>query len=143
MIHMNMSLVLPCWSSCTIVGIAVKILVCIRSWSLLFLLPRTPISIVPRLTTTVAWSHNTRILCIAVPLQWRWCKVRRLKISMLDLTSWSLKSLHCNLHPLLLIRTGNKSLRRKTIMELHVFSCGSSALHLPLVLHNSSSIFKD
>jgi hypothetical protein len=118
-----MSFILPCWSSCTIVGIAVEVLlVCIRSWSMFCLLPRTPISIVPSLTTTVAWSHNTRIMCIVVPLRWWRCRARRLKISMLDLTLQSLKSLRYNLHPLLLTRTENKSLRRKTITELLVVS---------------------
>jgi hypothetical protein len=28
MIHMSMSLILPCWSSCNVIGIAVDVLVC-------------------------------------------------------------------------------------------------------------------
>jgi hypothetical protein len=125
-------------------------LVCIRSWSLLCLLPQTPISIVPSLTTIVAWSHNSRILCIVVPLQWRRCRVRRLKVGMMYLPLRSLESLCCNLHPLLLTRMKDRSLRRRTIMKLRrtimkllVASLGSSALHLPLALHNFSSVFKD
>jgi hypothetical protein len=143
MVDTSTSLVLPCWSSCTTVGIVIEVLVYIQSWSLLCLLPWTPISIMPSYTTIVAQSHNTRILCIVVPLCWRWCRVRRLKISTLDMMLWSLKSLHCNLHPLLPTRTKNMSLRRKTITEHFVVSWGFSALHLPPTLHNSSSVFKD
>jgi hypothetical protein len=58
----------------------------------------TSISIVPSLTTTVAWFHNTKILCITVPLRWWWCRVRRLKIGALNLSLRSLKSLTYSLH---------------------------------------------
>jgi hypothetical protein len=34
-------------------------------------LPWTPVSAVPSLTTTIAWSPNTSILHIVVPLWWR------------------------------------------------------------------------
>jgi hypothetical protein len=143
MIHTSTSLILPCWSSGTIVGIAVEILICVRSWSLLCLLPRAPISIVPILTIIIAWSHNTKILCIVAPLWWRHCRVRSLEIRVLNLSLRSLKSLHCNLHPLLLTGTENMSLSGRTIAELLVASMCSSALHLPLALHDSSSILKD
>jgi hypothetical protein len=124
-------------------GRRVKGRVCIHSWSLLCLLTWTPISIMPSLTTTVARSHNTRILCIVFTLRWLRCGARRLKISMLDLMLWSFKSLLCILHPFLLTRTKNKSLRRKTITELLVVSGGSSVPHLPLALHNYTSVFQD
>jgi hypothetical protein len=57
-----MSLILSCWSGCTVVSIMVEVLICAWCWSLICLLPETPISIVPSLITTVARSHNTRIL---------------------------------------------------------------------------------
>jgi hypothetical protein len=140
MVHMSTSLILPCWSSSTVVGITVDVLLgCIRSWSLLCLLPQTPISIVPSLTTTVARSHNSIILCIAVLLHWWWCKAWRLKDGELYLTLGSLESLCCNLHPLLLTGMKDRSLRRRAITKLLVASLGSSALHLPVALHNCSS----
>jgi hypothetical protein len=144
MIHTSTSLVLPCWSSCTVGVIMVEVLlVCNQSWSLLSLLPWTPISIVPSLTTTVARSHYSKILCIVVPLQWQQCRARRLKVGALYLTLGSLESLCCNLHLLLLTGMKDRSFRRRTITKLLVASLGSSALHLPLALHNCSSIFKD
>jgi hypothetical protein len=54
MIHMSMSLILPCQSRCTVVGIAVDVLIYAWGWSVICLLPWTPISIVPTLTTTIA-----------------------------------------------------------------------------------------
>jgi hypothetical protein len=141
MVRMSTCLILLCWSSHTV--IAVEVLVCIRSWSLLCLLPRTPISIVPSLTITVALSHNTRILCIVVPLRWRWCSASRLKVGVLNMSLRSLKSLCCNLHPLLLTRMENRSLRGRTITELLVASLSSSALHFPLAFHDFMSVFKD
>jgi hypothetical protein len=143
MVHMSTSLILPCWSCCTIVSIAVKVLVCAWGWSLICLLPWTPINIVSSLTTTVAQSHNTRILCIIVSLWWRRCIVRRLKVVVLNLSLRSLKSLCYNLHPLLLIQMKNRSLRERTIMKLLVASLSSSVMHLSLSFHNSSSVFKD
>jgi hypothetical protein len=141
---MSTSLILPCWSSCTIVDIAVEVLlVCIRSWSLLCLLPQTPVSIVPSLTTIVTRSHNSRILCIVVLLWWQQCRARRLKVWVLYQTLRSLESLCCNLHPLLLTRTKDRSLRRRNITKLLVASLGSSVLHFPLALHDSSSVFRD
>jgi hypothetical protein len=144
MIHTSTSLVLPCWSSCTIVGIAFEVLlVCIRSWSLLCLLPRTPISIVPSLITIVARCHYSRILCIIVPLWWWQWRARRLKVGELNLSLRSLECMCCYLHPLLLTKMKDWSLRRRTIMKLLVASLGSSALHLPLALHNCPSVFED
>jgi hypothetical protein len=143
MIHVTKSLILPYWSSCIIVDIAVDILLCTRGWSLICLLPWTPVSIVLSLTTIVTWSHNTIIWCIVVPLWWRRCRVRRLKVGVLNLSVRSLESLCYNLHPLLLTRMENRSLRRRTITEPFVASLSSSALHLSLSFHNSSSVFKD
>jgi hypothetical protein len=143
MIHASTSLILPCWSYCTIVSITVEVLVCAWSWSLICLLPWTPISIVPILTATVARSHNTIILCIVVSLRWWRCRARRLKVEMLNLMLRSLESPHCSLHPLLLTRMENRSLRERTIMKLLVASLSSSALHLSLSFHNSFSVFKN
>jgi hypothetical protein len=125
---MSRSLILPCWSSCTIVGITVEVLVCVRSCSLICLLPWTPISIMPSLTTTIARSHNTRILYSVVSSWWRRCRARRLKVGVLNLTMRSLESLHCNLHPLLVTQMENRSLRERTITKLLVASLRSSGL---------------
>jgi hypothetical protein len=57
-----------------------------------------PISIVPSLTTAIAWSHNTSILHIVVTLWWRGCRVRRLEVVALNLPLGGLKSLTCSLH---------------------------------------------
>jgi hypothetical protein len=141
---MSTCLILPCWSGCTVVSIAVDVLICAWCWSLICLLPRTPISIVPSLTTTVARSHNTRILCITVPL-W-WCRARRLKIGALNLSLQSLKSLTCSLHsrlPTLLTWAKIRSLRGRTNTEPYVASLRSSALHFSFVFHDSSSVFQD
>jgi hypothetical protein len=143
MVHMSTCLILPCWSSCVVVRIAVEILVCVWSWSLICLLPWTPIIIVPGLTTTIVRSYNTRIMCVVVSLWWRQCRVRRLNVGVLNLTSRSLKSLRYNLHPLLLTRMEDRSLRRRTITEPLVASWSSSALYLPFALHDSSSVFKN
>jgi hypothetical protein len=137
-----MSLVLPGWYRCTIVEIAVDVLIYAWCWSLICLLPWTPVSIVPILTTNVAQSHHTSILCIVVLLQWRRCRARRLKVGALNLSLRSLKSLCCNLHTLLLTRMEDRSLRRRTIMEPLVVSLSSSVLHLSLSFHNFSSVFK-
>jgi hypothetical protein len=98
MIHMSTSLVLPCGSRCTGVGIVIDVLICAWGWSLICRLPWTPISVVPTLTTTVARSHNTSILCIIVPLRWRRCRARRLEVGALNLSLRRLKSLTCSLH---------------------------------------------
>jgi hypothetical protein len=66
MIHVSTSLILPYWSSCIVVDIAINILICARGWSLICLLPWRPISIVPILTTIVERSHHTSFLCIVV-----------------------------------------------------------------------------
>jgi hypothetical protein len=97
MIHTSTSLVLPCRSRCTIVGTAVDVLICAWGWSLICRLPWTPISVVPTLTTTVAWSHNTSILFIIVSLWWQRCRARRLEVGALNLSPRSLKSLTCTL----------------------------------------------
>jgi hypothetical protein len=113
MVHVSMSFILPCRSRCSVVGIAVDVLICAWGWSLICLLPWTPISIVPTLTTTIAWSHNTRILCIVVPLRWRRCRARRLEVGALNLLLRSLKSLTYSLHfglSALLTRSENRSL---------------------------------
>jgi hypothetical protein len=141
-----MRLVLPCWSRCTIVAIAVDILICVWGWSLICLLSWTHVSIVPNLPTTIAWSHNTRILCIVVPLRWRWCRSRSLEVGALNLSLRRLKSFNTNLHSGLsdlLTWTEDRSLRGRTITDTLVASLSSSALHLPHTLHNSSSDFKD
>jgi hypothetical protein len=149
MVHTSTYLILPCWSSCVVVRIAVEILVCVWSWSLICLLPWTPIIIVPGLTTTIVRSYNTRILCVVVSLWWRQCRVRRLNVGVLNLTLRSLESLRYNLHPcynlhpLLLTRMEDRSLRRRTITEPLVASWSSSALYLPFALHDSSSVFKN
>jgi hypothetical protein len=140
---MSTSLVLPGWSRCTVVGTAVEVFICTWSWSLICLLPWAPVSTIPILTTTVAWSHNTRIMCIVVSSRLWWCRARSLEVGALNLSLESLKSLHYHLHPLLLTRTKDRSLRGRTITELIVASLISFALHLLLVLHNSSSVFKD
>jgi hypothetical protein len=98
MVYASTSLILPYWSGCTVVSIAVEVLICAWSWSLICLLPRTPISIVPSLTTTVAWSHNIRILCITIHLWWRLCRVRSLEVGALNLSLGTLKSLIHSLH---------------------------------------------
>jgi hypothetical protein len=146
MVHASTSLILPCWSGCTVVSIAVEVLICAWCWSLICLLPGTPISIVPSLTRIVARSHNTRILCITVPLRWWWCRVRRLKIGALNLPLRSLKSLTCSLHswlPTLLTWAEIRSLRGRTNMEPCVASLRSSALHFSFAFHDSSSVFQD
>jgi hypothetical protein len=143
MVHTSTSLILSCWSCCTVVSITVKVLVYVWGWSLICLLPWTPISIVPSLTTTIARSHNIRILCIIVSLWWQRCRARRLKVGVLNLMLRSLESLRCNLHPLLLTQTEDRPLRRRTITEPLVASLSSSVLHVSLSLHNSSLDFKD
>jgi hypothetical protein len=146
MVHMSTSLILPCWSGCTVVSITVEVLICAWSWSLICLLPGTPISILPSLTTTVAWSHNTRILCITISLRWRLCRARSLEVWVLNLSLGSLKSLTHSLHSglsNLLTWVEIRSLRGRTNMNPHVAPLRSSALHLPFPLHDFSSIFKD
>jgi hypothetical protein len=72
--------------------------------------------------------------------------VRSLEVGVLDLSLGSLKSLTTSLHSGLsdlLSRTKDRSLCGRTIKEPLVVSLSSSALHLPLALHNSSSVFKD
>jgi hypothetical protein len=146
MIHTSTSLVLPCRSRCTVVGIAVDVLICAWGWSLICRLPWTPISVVPTLTTTVARSHNTSILCIIVPLRWRRCRARRLEVGALNLSLRSLKSFTCSLHSwlsTLLPRTEHRALWWWTNTESSVASMWYSVLHLSLSFHNSSSVFKD
>jgi hypothetical protein len=146
MVHASMSLILPCWSSCTVVSIAFEVLICAWSWSLICLLPGTPISIAPNLTTTVAQSHNTRILCITISLWWWLCRARSLEVGMLNLSLGSLKSLIHSLHSglsNLLTWVEIRSLRGRTNTDPHVAPLRSSALHLSFPLHDSSSVFKD
>jgi hypothetical protein len=135
-------LILPHWSSCTVDGIAVGSLMhtlnCILVWLPLWTLVGK-MFILPTIETG---SSCYCILSNIVSLWWWRCRARRLKIITLDLTLRSLESLRCNLHPLLLTRTENRSLRR-TITELLVASLSSSALHFPLAFHDSSLIFKD
>jgi hypothetical protein len=112
MVHMSMSLVLPCRSRCIIVGIAVDVLICAWGWHLICRLPWTPISIVPTLTTTETRSHNTSVLCIIVPRRQRQCRSRRLEVGALNLSLRRLKSLAHSLHSwlsTLLHRTEHKS----------------------------------
>jgi hypothetical protein len=146
MVHMSTSLILPCWSGCTVVSIAFEVLICAWCWSLIGLLPWTPVSVVPSLTTAIAWSHNTSILHIVVPLWWWGCRARRLEVVALNLPLWSLKSLTCSLHsrlPTLLTWVEIRSLRGRTNTEPCVAFLRSSALHLPFTLHDYSSVFKD
>jgi hypothetical protein len=146
MVHTSTSLILPCWSGCTVVSIAVEVLICAWSWNLICLLPETSISIVPRLTTTVAWSHNTRILCITVSLWWRLCTVRSLEVGALNLSLGSLNSLTHSLHSglsNLLTWAEIRSLRGRINTDPCVAPLRSSVLHLPFLLHDSSSVFKD
>jgi hypothetical protein len=124
----------------------VEVPICAWSWSLICLLLGTPISIVPSLTTTVAWSHNTRIWCITISLQWRLCRARSLEVGELDLSLASLKSLTHSLHsglPNLLTWAEIRSLRGRTNTDPCVAPLRSSALHHPFPLHDSSSVFKD
>jgi hypothetical protein len=146
MVQVSMSLILPCWSGCTVVSFVVKVLICAWSWSLICLLPGTPISIVPSLTTTITRSHNTRILCIPVSFWWWLCRVRGLKVGALNLSLGSLKSLTHSLHSGLsdlLIWAKIWSLQGRTNMDPHVAPLRSSALHLPFSFHDSSLVFKD
>jgi hypothetical protein len=146
MVHASTSLILSCWSGCTVVSIAVEVLICAWCWSLIYLLPGTPISIVPSLSTTVAQSHNTKILCITISLWWRRCRARGLKIGALTLILWSLESLTNSLHfglSNLLTWAKIRSLQGRTNMNPRVAPLRSSALHLPFSLHDSSSVFKD
>jgi hypothetical protein len=146
MVHMSMILILPCWSGSIIVSIAVEVLICVLSWSLICLLPGTPISIVPSLTTTVARSHNTRILCILVSLWWRLCRAISQEVLALNLSLGSLKSLTHSMHSRLsnlLTRVEIRFLRGRTNMDPHVAPLRSSALHLVFPLHDSPSVFKD
>jgi hypothetical protein len=132
--------------ACTVVSIMVEVQICAWCWSLIHLLPGTPISIVPSLTTTVARSYNTRILCITISLWWRWCRARRLKTSALNLMLWSLESLTHSLHyglSNLLTWVEISSLQGGTNTNPRVAPLRSSALHLPFVLHDSSSVFKE
>jgi hypothetical protein len=133
MVHMSMNLILPCRSGCTIVSITAEVQICAWCWSLICLLPVTPISIVPSLTTTVAWSHNTKILCITISLWWRRCRTRRLKTSVLNLTLQSLESLTHSFHSglsNLLTWVEIRSLRGRTNTNPHVAPLRSSVLHL-------------
>jgi hypothetical protein len=146
MVHVSTNLILPCRSGCSIVSITVDVRICAWCWSLICLLSRTPISIVLSLTTTVAQSNNTRILCITISLWWRRCRVRRLKTSELNLMLQSLESLTHSLHSglsNLLTWAEIRSLRGRTNTNPHVGPLRSSALHHPFTLNNSSSIFKD
>jgi hypothetical protein len=143
---MSMSLILPCWSCCTVVSITVEILICAWNWSLIGLLTWTPISIVPSLTTHIARSHDTSILHIVVPLRWWGCRVRRLEVVALNLPLQSLKSLTCSLHSglsNLLTWAEVRSLQRRTSTNPRVATLRSSVLHLPFLLHDSCSFFKD
>jgi hypothetical protein len=146
MIHMGTSLILSCWSRCTVVSIAVDIRVCARGWSLISLLSWAPISVVPILTTAIAWSHNTRILCIVVPLRWQRCRARSVEVGALNLSLRSLKSLTHSLHSRLshlLNRAEIRSLRGRTNTEPCAATLRSSMLHLPFSFHDSSSVFQD
>jgi hypothetical protein len=146
MVYASMSLILPCWNGCTVVSIAVEILICAWSWSLIGLLPWTPINVVPNLTTYISWSHNTSILHIVVPLWWRGCNARRLETSVLNLPLRSLKSLSCILHsrlPTLLTWAEIRYLRGRTNTEPCAASLRSSALHLSFAFHYSSSVFQN
>jgi hypothetical protein len=139
-------LILPCWSASTLVSIAVEVLNCAWSWSMICLLLGTLISIVSNLTTTVAWSHNTQILCIPVSLRWRLCRARCLDVWALNLLLGSLKSLTHSLHSRLsnlLTKAEIRSLRGRTDTDPHVAPLRSSALHLPFPLNDSSLVFKD
>jgi hypothetical protein len=143
---MSMSLILPCWSCCTIVSITIEILICAWSWSLIGLLPWTHVSIVPSLTTAIAWSHNTSILHIVVPLRWWGCRARRQEVVALNLSLQSLKSFTCILHsrlPTLLAWAEIRSLRGRTNTKPCVASLRSSALHFSFAFHDSSSVFQD
>jgi hypothetical protein len=64
MVHVSRSLILPCWSGYTVVSIAVEVLICAWCWSLICMLPGTLISIVPSLTTTVAWSTTPKFCAL-------------------------------------------------------------------------------
>jgi hypothetical protein len=145
-VHVSTSLILPCRSGCTVASITVEFLICAWSWSLICLLPGTLISIVPSLTTTIARSHNTRILCITVSLWWRLCRARSLEVGALNLSLGSFKSLTYRLHSgLSNLPTWAeiRSLRGRTNTDPCVAPLRSSTLHLPFPLHDSSSIFKD
>jgi hypothetical protein len=86
------------------------------------------------------------ILHIVVPLWWRGCRARRLEVVALNLLLQSLKSLTCSLHsrlPTLLTWAEIRSLRERTNTKPCVASLRSSALHLPFVFHDSSSVFQD
>jgi hypothetical protein len=120
MVHVSTSLILPCRSDCTIVSTVVEVQICAWCWSLICLLPGTPISIVPNLTTTAARSHNTKIMCITVTLWWLCCGARRLKIGALNLMLQSQKSWTCSLHsqlPTLLTWVEITSMRGRTNTE--------------------------
>jgi hypothetical protein len=146
MVHTSTGLILPCWSGCTVVTIVVEVLICAWSWSPICLLPRAPISIVPSLTTTIAWYHNTRILCILASLWWLLCRARSLEVGALNLLLGSLKSLTHSLHSGLsdlLTWVEIRSLRGRTNTDPHVAPLRSSVLHPPYSLHDSSSVFKD
>jgi hypothetical protein len=146
MVHTSKSLILPCWSGCTVVSIAVEVLICAWCWSLIGPLPWSPVSVVPSLTIAIAWSHNNSILHIIVPLWWRGCRARRLEVVALNLPLWSLKSLTCSLHsqlPTLLTWVEIRSLRGRTNMEPCVASLRSSALHFSFAFHDSCSVFQD
>jgi hypothetical protein len=146
MVHVSTSLILPCWSGCTVVSIAIEVLICAWSWSLICLLPGTLISIVPSLTTIVASSHNTRIWCITISLWWWWCRARSLEVGALNLSLGSLKSLIHSLHyglSNLLTSAEIRSLRGRTKTEPRVAPLRSHALHLSFSLHDSSSVLKD
>jgi hypothetical protein len=146
MVHASTNLILPCWSGCTVVSITIEVWICAWCWSLIFLLPGTLISIVPNLTTAVAWSHNTRIMSITISLWWRRCGAMRLKTSALNLTLRSLESLTHSLHSglsNLLTWLKIRSLQGRTNMIPRVAPLRSSVLHLPFLFHDSSSVFKD
>jgi hypothetical protein len=101
---------------------------------------------VPSLTTTVARSHNTRILCITVSFRWQICRAISLEVWVLNLSLGSLKSLTHSLHSglsNLLTWAEIGSVRGRTNMDPCVAPLRSSVLHLPFLLHDSSSVFKD
>jgi hypothetical protein len=98
MVHLSTSLVLPCWSSCIVVDTVVDVPICAWGWHLNCRLSWTPISVVPTLTTTETWSHNTCVLRIIAPLRWRWCGTRRQEVGALNLSLWHLKTLARSLH---------------------------------------------